>query len=450
MTEKTIPNPTVYPSLGQSTVVHLFQEMTTLISQEIGLAKLELSARASALASSSSQLVIGALLAYVALIALLLAAVVALTHFLTPALAAAVVGIVVILIGAVLIQRGYRTLSTLSLMPQKSVASLQADLAVVTNKASKNEMPVADGVDRAGSAKAQTKPKPEKVTVWYVLKTTIREWLDDEASLLAASLSYYSAVSLAPLLVLLVVVVGLFLSQATARQQLMTQLQGAIGEQGAQFLQLTLENADQPGLATIAGIVSFLTLLWGSTNVFSQLQSSLNKIWEVEPKPGRGIWGTLRDRLWSFSLVLGIAFLMLISFILSALLSMISTYGQSILPGADFLWQIVNFVVSLGVITLLFATIYKVLPDAHIAWRDVWIGAAATALLFTIGKTALGFYLANAGSSYGVAGSLIAFLLWVYYSAQILFFGAEFTQVYARTYGAGIQPAENAQSTNHS
>jgi membrane protein len=283
------------------------------------------------------------------------------------------------------------------------------------------------------------------LSLWQLLKTTVQEWLADEASLLAAALSYYTAISLAPLLVLLVVIVGFFLSQATARTQVLDQLRGAIGTQGAQFLAIILENADQPGVASLAGILSFLTLVWGSTNVFSQLQTSLNKIWDVEPKPGRGLWATLRERLLSFSLVLGVAFLLLVSFVLSAVLAALSGLGQSWVPGLDWLWQLLNFLVSFGVITLLFAAIYKVLPDAKVVWRDVWLGAAVTALLFTVGKTVLGWYLANTGSTYGAAGSLIVFLLWVYYSAQILFFGAEFTQVYARAYGAGIQPAADAQ-----
>jgi membrane protein len=261
---------------------------------------------------------------------------------------------------------------------------------------------------------------------------------------LAAALSYYTAVSIAPLLVLVVVIVGFFLGDQAAQSQLVGQLQGAMGAEGAQFLQTVLENAQQPTLASIAGILSLLTLLWGSTNVFSQLQNSLNKIWDVAPKPGRGLWGMIKARFLSFTLVLGIAFLLLVSLVISSVLTTLSTWGQGWLPGADWLWQGVTFVVSFAVVTLLFAAIYKVLPDAEIAWRDVWLGSAVTALLFTVGKTLLGWYLANAGSAYGAVGSLVVFLLWVYYSAQILFLGAEFTQVYARTYGAGIQPADNA------
>jgi membrane protein len=282
------------------------------------------------------------------------------------------------------------------------------------------------------------------ISYWQLLKETVREWTADEASQLAAALAYYTAVSIAPLVVLVVVIVGLFLGRQAAQGELMAQIQGAVGAQGAEFVSIALQNADQPSLASATGIFSFLVLLWGSTNVFSQLQNSLNKIWNVETKPGRGILGMFKDRLASFGLVLGIAFLLLVSLLLSAVLSALSSAGESWLPGADWLWRVVDFVVSLAVITLLFAAIYKVLPDVEIAWRDVWLGAAVTALLFTVGKFVLGLYLGNAGSTYGVVGSLVVFLLWVYYSAQILFLGAEFTEVYARHFGGGIQPSAGA------
>ena len=284
--------------------------------------------------------------------------------------------------------------------------------------------------------------------VWQLLKTTFKEWQEDEASLLAAALSYYTAVSMAPLLVVVIVAAGFVLNnQDTARQELLSQIQSAVGAQGTEFVATIIENADQPTTGTIAGLLSIATLLWGSTNLFSQLQGSLNKIWDVERKAG-SIWTTIRERFLSFTLVLGIGFLLLVSLILSAVLSVLGNLFTGLLPGGEFLWQVINFLISFGVITLLFGLIYKILPDAEIAWRDVWWGAAATALLFTIGKQLLGLYLANAGSSYGAAGSVVVFLLWVYYSAQILFLGAEFTQVYATRYGKGIEPADNAVRTD--
>jgi membrane protein len=285
--------------------------------------------------------------------------------------------------------------------------------------------------------------------MWQLLKTTWKEWNEDEASLLAAALSYYTAVSIAPLLVLVVVILGFFLGQQAAESQLMTQLRAAMGTEGSQFLETILANADQPKLASAAGILSFLTLIWGSTNVFAQLQNSLNKIWNVERKPGAGIWATIRSRLLSFTMVLGVAFLLLVSLVLSTVLTTMVDIGHGLLPGADWLWQIISFLVSFGVVTFLFAAIYRVLPDADIAWRDVWLGAAVTALLFTAGKYLLGLYLANAGNAYGAVGSVVVFLLWVFYSAQILFMGAEFTQVYARRYGKGIRPDKNAVRTEN-
>lgn len=283
--------------------------------------------------------------------------------------------------------------------------------------------------------------------MWKLLTITWKEWREDEASLLAAALSYYVAVSIAPLLVLVVVIAGFFLGQNTAQNQLTTQLQTVVGPQASQFLVQILRNADQPQLASMAGILSFLALIWGSTNVFAQLQNTLNKIWNVKPDPNSDIMATFRRRLLSFALVVGVAVLLLASLVLSAVLSTLINIGQGILSGVPWIWQIVNFLVSLGVTTLLFATIFKVLPDAEVSWRSVWLGAAVTALLFTIGKFILSYYLANAGNAYGAVGSVVVFLLWAFYSAQILFMGAEFTQVYARRYGAGVQPDENAVRT---
>jgi membrane protein len=268
--------------------------------------------------------------------------------------------------------------------------------------------------------------------MWQLLKETINEWRNDNASQLAAALAYYTAVSVAPLLVLIVVLVGSILGTQRAQEELMAQLEGSVGPDGSRFLAIVLENAARPTLATVTGIFSALVLLWGSTNLFSQLQSSLNAIWNVEPNPNRGILSTLKDRLLSFLLVIGVALLLLAALILSAVLSALSNAGPDWLPGVDWLWQLLNVALSLGVLTVLFAAIFKVLPDAHIAWRDVWLGGAVTAALFTVGNFLLSFYLGNAGSVYGAVGSVMVFLLWVYYSAQILFLGAEFTQVYAR------------------
>jgi membrane protein len=204
-----------------------------------------------------------------------------------------------------------------------------------------------------------------------------------------------------------------------------------------------LQGRDSGVLATVAAAV---TALFGATGVFVQLQSSLNHIWNVEAKPGRGILGFVLTRLASFGMILGIGFLLLVSLVVSAGLSAVDSYLGSVMPGAATLFKVLNFGVSFVLITLLFAMIFRFLPDVKIAWRDVWLGAVATSLLFTIGKALIGLYLghSSAASVFGAAGSLAIVLLWIYYSTQILFFGAELTQVYARRYGSQIVPDENA------
>lgn len=279
--------------------------------------------------------------------------------------------------------------------------------------------------------------------MWQLLKGIIKEWQEDNVSQLAAALSYYAVVSLAPLLVLVVVLVGLFYGRETARAELMMQIESVVGTEVAQFVETVLANASQPELASTAGILSFLILLWGSTNLFSQLQFSLNTIWDVKPDPEAGVGGTVRKRFWAFVMVIGIAALLLANLILSSVLTALSGATAVWLPRVDWLWPLVNYLISLIVITILIAAIFKILPDTEIAWRHVWLGAAVTAVLFTIGQFALSFYLSNAGSAYGAAGSFAVFLIWVYYSAQIFFFGAEFTQVYARRHtGHPLQTAE--------
>jgi membrane protein len=212
-------------------------------------------------------------------------------------------------------------------------------------------------------------------------------------------------------------------------------------------MQDMVQNANaKPATGLVATLIGFLTLLFGASGVFGQLQTSLNAIWGVQPKPGRGVLGIVRDRFLSFGFILVVGFLLLVSLFLTALIAFVGHWFSGMAPGMETLAQILNSVLSLAVITLLFAMIFKFLPDAKIAWRDVWIGALITAALFTAGKFALGLYLGKSGvaSSYGAAGSLIVLLLWVYYSAQILFFGAEFTQVYANRFGSHVRPTDNA------
>lgn len=281
---------------------------------------------------------------------------------------------------------------------------------------------------------------------WATVKETASDWSDDNASRLAAALAYYSLLSLAPLLVIVIGVAGFFYGPEAARGKIAGELGAVVGGEAAQGIQSVVASAHSPRSGVISTIVGVVTLFVGASGVFGELQASLNTIWEVKPKPGRGILGELKDRFLSFTMVLGVAFLLLVSLVLSSVLSAVGTGFAGALPGGEAIWQVVNFLFSFSVVTALFALIFKYIPDAKIEWRDVWLGAAVTAALFTVGKLLLGLYLGKAapGSSYGAAGSIIALVVWVYYAAQILFMGAEFTQVQARRRGQSIQPSENA------
>ncbi|HMB21295.1 MAG TPA: YihY/virulence factor BrkB family protein [Anaerolineales bacterium] len=282
--------------------------------------------------------------------------------------------------------------------------------------------------------------------MFALLKETVREWSEDGASRLAAALAYYTTFSLAPLLVLIIAIAGLIGGQEAAQSQTMAQVQDLLGPQGGEFVQSMIENASRPATGVTATIIGVVTLLFGALGVFGELQNSLNTIWEVKPKPAQGLFDSLKrfviDRLLSFTMVLGIGFLLLASLVISAVLSALGNYIGNALPMADLWLQLINFVISFVVVTALFAMIFKFLPEVDIAWKDVWLGAAVTSLLFSLGKFLIGFYLGRStvGNTFGAAGSLAILLIWVYYSAQILFFGAEFTQVYANRYGSKIVP----------
>jgi len=277
-----------------------------------------------------------------------------------------------------------------------------------------------------------------------LLKETFQEWSDDKAPRLAAALSFYTIFSLAPILIITIAVAGFFLGQADVRENILMQVETTFGPDAEEMVEGLIDDASRPGSGVVATIIGMITIIAGATGVYGQLLEALNTIWEVEPAPDSGIFDTLRKRLLSFTMVLGIGFLLLVSLVISAALSAISQYFSELLPGIDIFWQILDLVVSYALITLLFAMIFKVLPDVEVAWSDVWVGAAFTALLFTIGKFLLGWYLGTStpGSTFGAAGSLVGILLWVYYSAQILLFGAEFTKVYTRRHGSKIRPAD--------
>lgn len=271
--------------------------------------------------------------------------------------------------------------------------------------------------------------------VWDLLKTTASKWSTDGASRLGAALAFYTMLSIAPLLVVVTAIGGLVYGQEAARGELIRRLEGLVGRQAAEVLQTMLANAYHPAAGIIASGIGIILLLFGATGVVVELQDSLNRIWGVQGQAPGGIWGFVCTRLRSFLLILAVGFLLLASLVFSAVLTVVVHYFSGV--GSPLLWQVINLLISFGIITLLFALIFKLLPDADIAWKDVWIGAALTAVLFTIGKFLIGLYLGTSSlsSTYGAAGSLAVFLVWVYYSAQILFFGAEFTQVYANRHG---------------
>jgi membrane protein len=285
-----------------------------------------------------------------------------------------------------------------------------------------------------------------KSSIFQIFKGAYNEFQADNVTRLAAALSYYTAVSIAPLIIFILLIVGLVLGQQGAEELLRTQLGDVLDEEAMGFITGIIENAERPTEGGIAGILSLLVLIWGSTNVFAQLQDSLNIIFDVRPKPSAGVMDTVRRRFLSFSLVLVIGFLLVISLVLSMVLTVLASALSGLLPGADYLWPIIENLVSLLIISLLFAAMFKVLPDVDIQWRDAWLGGALTALLFIIGKIALSIYMGTAapGSAYGAAGSVIVFLLWVYFSSIIFFFGAEFTQIYAIRRGSGLRPSEHA------
>jgi len=285
---------------------------------------------------------------------------------------------------------------------------------------------------------------------WILLKEAFAQWWNEDRPFeLAAALAYYTLFSLAPLLVIAISVAGFVFGREAAQEQVVSTLSEFVGRDAGMAIQNMIENASKQHAANsiFAMLLGVALLLFGAGGVVGQLQSSLNMIWGVEPKAGRGLLGFIKDRFVSYAMVLGVGFLLLVSLIVTAALSAFDQFLQSTMPGAGALLQMIHFVVSLGLIALLFASIYRFVPDARIAWRDVWIGGILTALLFNVGKFLIGLYLGQSSvtSVYGAAGSLVTLLLWIYYSSLIFFFGAELTQVYASRFGLGLAPAENAQ-----
>ena len=286
-----------------------------------------------------------------------------------------------------------------------------------------------------------------------LFKLSYQEWKEDHASRLAAALAYYTIFSLAPMLVIVIAVAGLIWQRDAVQTSVMNQIGGLVGAQGADFVSSLLNSASNPAQGIVATIIGIITLLFGALGVFNALHDSLNVVWDVEEEKTTGIWNSIKkvilSRLLSFTMILGIGFMLLVSLVISASISALGTWIGGLLPFHEVILQIINLVISIGVVTIFFALIFKVLPDADIAWKDVWVGAFFTAVFFSVGKSLIGLYLGSSAvaSSFGAAGSLVLLLLWIYYSAQILFFGAEFTQVYANNYGSKIVPEGQATST---
>jgi membrane protein len=285
------------------------------------------------------------------------------------------------------------------------------------------------------------------VKSWQLLRQAAADWQRDNAARLGAALSYYTLFSVAPLLVVAIGVAGLAFGREAAQGQIVRELQGLVGEAGARALQDMVEASRRPQAGVLATVVGVATLLLGATGAFAELKSALNVVWDV-PERGGGLKALLLGRLWSFAMVLAIGFLLMVSLVLSAAIAAADGFFHWMgVPGAAA--QLANAAVSFVVITVLFALIFKFLPDTEVAWGDVWAGAVFTSALFAVGKAAIGLYLGRSGlaSAYGAAGSVVVLVVWVYYAAQIFFFGAEMTQAYARRHGSRQgDPAKGAMA----
>lgn len=285
--------------------------------------------------------------------------------------------------------------------------------------------------------------------IWRLIKETFSEWQFNQVSLLASSLAYYTVFSLAPLMILVIMIVGAIFGEAAAKGEIVERIQGTVGQEGAQVIETAIANIREDttgGPFQVIFTIGFL--IFGASGVFAQIQNALDKIWEVKPEPGRNIFHFLRKRLLSFAMVLVIAFLLLVSLVANTALAAIIDFLGDFLPEVGYVWQLLSFLVSFGMVTLLFAAIYTILPDAEVQWRDAFVGALITAVLFMLGQYLFGLFLGQTdfGSAYGVAGSFVIVITWIYYTAHILFVGAEFTKVYARRHGSPIVPEEYAVS----
>jgi membrane protein len=290
---------------------------------------------------------------------------------------------------------------------------------------------------------------------WALLRDTVLSWIDDDASTLGAALAYYTLFSIAPLLLIVIALAGLVFGEQAARGGVIDELRGLMGDDGARAVESLLASSKRSGHGVWATVGGSVVLLIGATSVFAELQNAMDRIWRVAAEPpAAGVWSWLRRRLLSLGMILGIGFLLMVSLVASAALAALGRWWAPVLAGAGGLGPAVDFVFSLALVTLAFAMIYKWMPRVRLRWHDVWIGAAVTALLFTLGKQLIGTYLGRSGiaSGFGAAASLVAMVLWVYYSAQIFLLGVEFTWIWARRHGslreAANDGAELVQSTS--
>jgi membrane protein len=284
--------------------------------------------------------------------------------------------------------------------------------------------------------------------IWGLVKTAFLSWIDDYAPSMGAALAYYTMFSIAPLLLIVISVAGLIFGEEAARGEIFEQLRGMMGKEGAAAIQGLLESVSQRERGMVGTIIGIVLLLVGATTVFAELQNDLDRIWRApERENGSGLWSLIRARILSFGMILGIGFLLMTSLVFSAALSALGKWWGPLFGEWEIVASAINFVVSFGLITAVFAMIYKIMPRVGIPWHDVWIGAAVTALLFTIGKFLIGLYVGKTGvaSGFGAAGSLVVVLIWVYYSAQIFLLGAEFTWAYSHMYGSrkGREPQQH-------
>jgi membrane protein len=271
-------------------------------------------------------------------------------------------------------------------------------------------------------------------TLFQILQATFASWNRHEAPRLGAALAFYTILSLSPLVIIVLALAGLVFSRSTAQGHILSQVQGMIGPDGGKAVESMLANAQRPAAGILGTIVGLLSLLFGASGVFTELRSALNLIWEVTPEKTSGVVGLLRERFFSFGMVLSIGFLLLVSLVVSAVLAAIGKFFGGLLPVPSPVVAVLNFFLSYLGVAVLFGLIFRLVPEAKVRWRNVWLGALVTALFFSIGKTLIGLYLgkSSVGSAYGAAGSVIVVIVWVYYSAQIFFFGAEFTHAYTK------------------